>query len=76
VVLFLVVGIDERAHDARVIRSLGMGLDEKALEAIGQWIRVRRCAPGKEGSARKGRRKQRLYGMRVGSSVGHSSDRR
>jgi len=37
VVLFLVVGIDERAHDARVIRSLGMGLDEKALEAIGQW---------------------------------------
>jgi len=36
-VLFLVVGIDERAHDARVIRSLGMGLDEKALEAIGQW---------------------------------------
>jgi len=36
-VLFLVVGIDERAHDARVIRSLGRGLDEKALEAIGQW---------------------------------------
>jgi len=37
VVLFLVVGIDGRAHDVRVIRSLGMGLDEKALEALEQW---------------------------------------
>jgi protein TonB len=37
VVLYLVVGIDGRAHEVRIIRSLGMGLDEKALEAIGQW---------------------------------------
>jgi len=32
--------------------------------------------PKAKPGARKGRRKQRLYGMRVGSSVGHSSDRR
>jgi TonB family protein len=37
VVLFLIVGTDGRAHDVRVIRSLGMGLDEKAIEAIGRW---------------------------------------
>ena len=32
-----VVGTDGRTHDVRIIRSLGRGLDEKALEAIGQW---------------------------------------
>jgi periplasmic protein TonB len=37
VVLFLVVGTDGRAHDVRIVRSLGMGLDEKAIEAIHQW---------------------------------------
>jgi TonB family protein len=36
VVLFIVV-VRSRAHDVRIVRSLGMGLDEKALEAIGQW---------------------------------------
>jgi TonB family protein len=44
VVLFLVVGTDGRAHDVRIIRSLGMGLDEKALAAIGQW----RFEPGRK----------------------------
>ncbi len=44
VVLFVVVGTDGRAHDVRVIRSLGMGLDEKALEVIGQW----RFEPGRK----------------------------
>lgn len=37
VVLWVVVGPDGRAHDVRVRRTLGMGLDEKAIEAIRQW---------------------------------------
>jgi TonB family protein len=37
VILWLVVGADGRAHNLRVARSLGMGLDEKALEAVRQW---------------------------------------
>jgi len=37
VVLWLVVGPDGRAHDIRVQRSLGMGLDEKAIEAVERW---------------------------------------
>jgi protein TonB len=37
VVLWVVVGPDGRAHDIRVQRQLGMGLDEKAVEAIRQW---------------------------------------
>jgi len=37
VVLWLVVGSDGRTHDIRVQQSLGMGLDEKAIEAIRQW---------------------------------------
>ncbi len=37
VVLWLIVGPDGRPRDMRVSRSLGMGLDEKALEAVKQW---------------------------------------
>jgi periplasmic protein TonB len=37
VVLWLIVGEDGRTHDARVQRQLGMGLDEKAIEAVKQW---------------------------------------
>ena len=37
VILWAVVGVDGRTHDIRVYRSLGMGLDEKAIEAIRQW---------------------------------------
>jgi len=37
VVLSLVVAPDGRAHELRVVRSLGMGLDEKAIEAVKQW---------------------------------------
>ena len=37
VVLQVVVGPDGRTHDIRVAQSLGMGLDEKAIEAIRQW---------------------------------------
>jgi TonB family protein len=37
VTLWLVVGPDGRPRDARVARSLGMGLDEKAVAAVRQW---------------------------------------
>ncbi len=37
VVLWVVVGPDGRVRDIRVSRSLGMGLDEKAMEAVRQW---------------------------------------
>jgi protein TonB len=37
VVLWVVVGADGRAHDVKVQRSLGMGLDQKALEAVRKW---------------------------------------
>jgi TonB family protein len=37
VLLSVVVGPDGRAGDCKVIRSLGMGLDEKAIEAVRRW---------------------------------------
>jgi len=37
VLLWLVVGSNGRPRDIRVQRSLGMGLDEKALAAVSQW---------------------------------------
>jgi protein TonB len=37
VVLWVVVGPDGRVHDVRLQRSLGMGLDEKAIEAVKTW---------------------------------------
>ncbi|HEY3927010.1 MAG TPA: energy transducer TonB [Candidatus Koribacter sp.] len=37
VLLSLIVGPDGRVHDSRVARSLGMGLDEKAMEAVRLW---------------------------------------
>lgn len=37
VILWVVVGTDGRIHDVRVQRSLGMGLDEKAIEAVRTW---------------------------------------
>jgi TonB family protein len=37
VVLWLIVGPEGRTHEIRVHRSLGMGLDEKAIEAIRHW---------------------------------------
>ena len=36
-VLYVVVGADGRPHDIRVTRSLGLGLDEKAIEAVRTW---------------------------------------
>ncbi len=37
VMLLLVVGKDGRPYDIRVGQSLGMGLDEKAIEAVNRW---------------------------------------
>lgn len=37
VVLELVVGTDGKARGIRVVRSLGMGLDDRAMEAVRQW---------------------------------------
>jgi TonB family protein len=38
VVLWLIVGPDGRTRNIRVQRTLGMGLDEKAVEAIRRWL--------------------------------------
>jgi TonB family protein len=37
VILALEVGTDGRPHNIRVIRSLGLGLDEKAIDAVTSW---------------------------------------
>jgi periplasmic protein TonB len=37
VALWVIVGPDGRPHDVQISRSLGMGLDEKAVEAIKKW---------------------------------------
>jgi periplasmic protein TonB len=44
VVLQVVVGIDGKTHEIKVVRSLGMGLDEKAVESIREW----RFEPGRK----------------------------
>jgi TonB family protein len=47
VVLQVVIGPDGLAHNAVVVRSLGLGLDQKAIEAVSQW----KFSPGvKDGS--------------------------
>jgi TonB family protein len=37
VVLRVVIGTDGVPHDSHVIRGVGLGLDENAIEAVGQW---------------------------------------
>ena len=37
VVLWLVVGADGHPRDVKVARTLGMGLDQKAIEAVRNW---------------------------------------
>jgi protein TonB len=36
-VVEVVIGVDGRAHNPRIARGLGLGLDENAIEAINQW---------------------------------------
>jgi len=36
-VLWLIVGPDGRPRDIKIARSLGLGLDEKAIEAVRNW---------------------------------------
>ncbi len=45
--LSVVVGRSGRAKSMRVVRSLGMGLDEKAMAAVSQWL----FAPGTKSGA-------------------------
>lgn len=46
--LNVIIGPDGRIHNPQVVHSLGMGLDEKALEGVKTW----RCDPGhKDGRA-------------------------
>jgi protein TonB len=37
VVLQVVIAADGRPRDLHVVRSLGMGLDHKALDAVAKW---------------------------------------
>ncbi len=37
VVLYVEVAADGKAHNMKVVRSLGLGLDEKAMEAVTKW---------------------------------------
>jgi TonB family protein len=44
VVLYIEVTVDGKADNIRVQHSLGLGLDEKAIEAVKKW----RFSPGKK----------------------------
>jgi TonB family protein len=37
VILFIVVDAEGKPRDLRVIRPLGLGLDQKAIEAVEKW---------------------------------------
>jgi periplasmic protein TonB len=37
VILWMIVGVDGHARDIRVLRSVGLGLDEKAIQAVRTW---------------------------------------
>jgi periplasmic protein TonB len=37
VLLWAIIGPDGRPHDLHIARSLGMGLDQKALDAVAKW---------------------------------------
>ena len=37
VFLQLVVGLDGHARDVRVVKGVGLGLDEKAIECVRRW---------------------------------------
>jgi TonB family protein len=37
-VLLVIVGTDGKVYDPKVLRAVGLGLDEKATEAVRQWV--------------------------------------
>jgi TonB family protein len=45
VLVSIVVDTEGRARDIRVVKSVGMGLDEKAMEAVSKW----KFKPGMKG---------------------------
>jgi len=47
VVLWVVIGPDGKLRDIRVVRTLGLGLDEKAIEAVKKWRFVPAMKDGK-----------------------------
>lgn len=38
VLVFVEIGPDGRVHNARIARGVGLGLDEKAVESVSQWV--------------------------------------
>ncbi len=46
VTLHIVVGVDGRAADIRLVRGLGMGLDQRAIEAVRGWRFKPALGPG------------------------------
>ena len=47
VLLAIIVDTEGRARDIHVVKSLGMGLDEKAIEAVEKW----KFKPGMKGGS-------------------------
>ncbi len=37
VMLTMVIGTDGLAHDISIVKGIGAGLDEKAIEAVAKW---------------------------------------
>jgi periplasmic protein TonB len=48
VTLMVLVGTDGRAHDVRVVKGIGFGLDERAVETVRGW----KFVPARDGSKR------------------------
>jgi protein TonB len=48
VTLMVLVGVDGRAHDVRVVKGIGFGLDERAVETVRGW----KFTPARDGAKR------------------------
>jgi protein TonB len=46
VTLQVLVGADGRAHDVRIVKGIGFGLDERAAETVGGW----KFTPARDGA--------------------------
>jgi TonB family protein len=76
VVLSLVVQKDGTATDVRAVRSLGLGLDEKAVAAVKNW-RFRPADKGRHGRASVRNGRGELHSTVLESAaVMHEADRR